>query len=167
MLAFIKFLLLFVEVIVGFLLVGVILLQRSKDSSMGLSFGSGVGETLFGARAGNVLQKITVVLAAIFFVGTIILARIFTTGGGTVAALPSAPAGRGGAPAAAAPAAPGTQDAAQPSAANFGVQPSAAPASPMAAAPAEPVPASVTAPVESPTPAPVAPIEVSPLPPKP
>ena len=55
-----------------------ILLQRSKDQGLGLAFGSGMGESLFGAQAVNVLVKITITLAIIFFLNTIILARIFS-----------------------------------------------------------------------------------------
>jgi preprotein translocase subunit SecG len=74
----IKVLLIIVEVICGLLLVGVILLQKSKSEGLGLAFGSGMGETLFGSRAGNVLTKITVVLAIIFMVTTSLLAAVFT-----------------------------------------------------------------------------------------
>ena len=64
--------------IVAFLLIGVVLLQRSKDQGLGLAFGSGMGETLFGSQAVNVLVKITIVLSIIFFLNTMILARMFS-----------------------------------------------------------------------------------------
>ena len=73
------YLLIAIEVIVGLLLIGVILLQRSKDQGLGLAFGAGMGESLFGSQAVNVLIKITVVLACIFFLNTMILARLMRT----------------------------------------------------------------------------------------
>jgi len=72
------YLLIIVEVIIGLLLIGLILLQRSKDQGLGLAFGAGMGESLFGSQAVNVLVKITVVLAAVFFLNTMILARLVT-----------------------------------------------------------------------------------------
>lgn len=64
------FLILFV--IVCFLLVLIILLQSSKASGMEL-FGSG-NQNVFGAQAGDILTKITSILATLFFLGTIGLA---------------------------------------------------------------------------------------------
>ena len=58
--------LIMVEVVCSLLLIGVILLQKSKSEGLGLAFGSGMGESLFGSRAGNVLTKITVTLAMVF-----------------------------------------------------------------------------------------------------
>lgn len=74
----IRVLLILVEVVCCLLLVGVILLQKSKSEGLGLAFGSGMGETLFGSRAGNVLTKITVTLALVFLVNTAILGMLFT-----------------------------------------------------------------------------------------
>ena len=54
-----KFVLLTIEVIVGIMLVGVVLIQKSRDQGLGLAFGSGMGESLFGARTGNVMMKTT------------------------------------------------------------------------------------------------------------
>jgi len=70
------YLCLVVEVICCLLLVGVILLQRSKSQGAGLAFGAGMGETLFGAQAGNVLTKTTVILAIVFLVNTTVLAML-------------------------------------------------------------------------------------------
>ena len=50
----------FVEVVVCFLLGGVILLQKPKDGGMGGIIGGGMGEALFGAQMGNVLTKTTI-----------------------------------------------------------------------------------------------------------
>ena len=52
-----KSLLLIVLVISSIALIGLILLQRSKSEGLGLAFGASTGESLFGARAGNVLSK--------------------------------------------------------------------------------------------------------------
>jgi len=65
--------LVFVEVVTCVLLVCIILLQKSKGGGMGLAFGAGVGEALFGAQAGNILTKTTAVLAVVFLVNTTIL----------------------------------------------------------------------------------------------
>ncbi|HMP77226.1 MAG TPA: preprotein translocase subunit SecG [Kiritimatiellia bacterium] len=73
-----RILLILVEVVTCLLLVGVILLQKSKSEGLGLAFGAGVGETLFGSRAGNVLTKITVTLALVFLVNTALLGMVFT-----------------------------------------------------------------------------------------
>jgi preprotein translocase subunit SecG len=75
----VRYILLVVEVVVAILLVATILLQRSKDQGLGLAFGGGMGESLFGAQAVNVLVKITITLAVIFFLNTIILARMFAS----------------------------------------------------------------------------------------
>ena len=87
------YLLLVVEIIVALLLVGVILLQRSKDQGLGLALGSGMGESLFGSQAVNVLMKITIALAVVFFLCTMALARITarTGRGGFEAAVPKRP----------------------------------------------------------------------------
>ncbi len=70
---FIKGLLIFIEIATALLLIGFILLQKTKDEGLGLAFGAGVGESLFGSRAGNVLTKITIGLAVVFLADTLIL----------------------------------------------------------------------------------------------
>ncbi len=62
-----------VEVLVCVLLVGVILLQRSKGSGAGVSFGGGMGEAIFGAQMGDVLTRTTVILGIVFLVNTLVL----------------------------------------------------------------------------------------------
>lgn len=79
--------LLIVEVLAALLLIVVILAQKSKDQGLGMAFGSGVGESLFGSRAGNVLTRMTVTLAAVFMATTFVLGMLFArgkTGGGSV-----------------------------------------------------------------------------------
>lgn len=76
--AAIKILLILIEVICGLLLVGVILLQKSKGEGLGMAFGAEMGESIFGARASNVLVKITVWLGVIFLLNTVILATLYS-----------------------------------------------------------------------------------------
>jgi len=69
------YLLCVVEVVVCLLLIGVILLQRSKEGgAAGLGIGGGMGEALFGAQMGNVLTRATVILGFIFLTNTLALA---------------------------------------------------------------------------------------------
>ncbi len=67
-----------VEVITSFLLIAVILVQKTKSEGLGLAFGSGMGETLFGSRAGNVLTRLTIILTAIFLANTLVLGALFS-----------------------------------------------------------------------------------------
>ena len=53
-------------------------MQKTKSEGLGLAFGAGVGETLFGSRAGNVLTRITVVLGIVFLANTLVLAIIYS-----------------------------------------------------------------------------------------
>ena len=79
--------LLIVEVLAAFLLIVVILAQKSKDQGLGMAFGGGMGESLFGSRAGNVLTRMTITLAVVFMVTTILLGILFargTAGSGSV-----------------------------------------------------------------------------------
>lgn len=109
MLGIFRVVLLLVEVISSLLLIALILVQKSRDQGLGLAFGSGMGETLFGSRAGNVLTKMTVVLSIVFLANTTLLCVVFsrseapTSLMSQVGAAPMAPAG---APAAAPESAP-------------------------------------------------------------
>ena len=131
-----------IEVLASVLLVGVILLQKSKDEGLGLAFGAGVGETLFGSRAGNVLTKITVGLAAVFLANTLLIGYLMS---GNVthrsvtdrlpfenAAPPPAPAPSPESPAAGTESAPETTPTASPA---QPAAPSPTPAAPVPAAP--------------------------------
>lgn len=84
MIPILKVVLMIVEVFSGILLIGLILVQRSKSQGMGLAFGGAMGESLFGARAGNVLTRITVVLAVIFLVNTTLLSMMSRGGARSV-----------------------------------------------------------------------------------
>jgi preprotein translocase subunit SecG len=102
-----------VEVAVCLLLIGAILLQRTRGSGMGLSIGSGVGEAVFGAQAGNVLTKASVVLGIVFLVNTVVLSLLV----GQRAGGRSLMSGSDGTPTSSAPAAPvpgGSESPAQP-----------------------------------------------------
>ena len=142
--------LIIIEVFSSVLLIGVILLQKAKDEGLGLAFGAAMGETLFGARAGNVLTKITIGLAVVFLVNTLLIGLTTAgTGGGPRSVVDSLPA---------APAAPMQPSA--PMAPMAGGEPSApatAPQSaPLTAPVSVPAPAPVTIPVPAPAPAPAA-----------
>jgi preprotein translocase subunit SecG len=57
----------------------VILMQRSKQEGLGAAFGGGITESVWGAQTSNVLVKATCILAATFFIVSILLARLYTT----------------------------------------------------------------------------------------
>jgi preprotein translocase subunit SecG len=65
-----------IEVIVCFLLGGIVMLQKPKDGGLGVSFGGGMGEALFGAQMGNVLTRGTIILGAVFLLNTLALSRL-------------------------------------------------------------------------------------------
>lgn len=69
------------EAIVCFLLIGIVLIQRTKGQGAGLSFGGGA-EAVFGAQMGNVLTRATVVLAVLFLANTTLLTVLRPNGGG-------------------------------------------------------------------------------------
>jgi len=69
--------LIIVEVIVCLLLIGLVLIQKARGEGLGLAFGSGMGETLFGSRAGNVLTKATIGFGIAFLVNTLVLALVY------------------------------------------------------------------------------------------
>ncbi len=74
---FLKALLLVVLVLSCLMLIGLILLQKTKSEGLGMAFGAGTGEMLFGSRAGNVLSKATVILGIVFMVTALILGVLF------------------------------------------------------------------------------------------
>ncbi len=105
-----KGLLIAVELIVSLLLILIILVQPSKSGGGlgGAAFGGGgMGEQLFGARAGNVLTRGTVIFSVIFLVNTLALAVLYTrTAGLRIEAPAPMPVVEQGLPATAAPVAP-------------------------------------------------------------
>ena len=70
--------LLFFFVIVSVLMCLVVLMQRSKQEGLGAAFGGGFTESVWGAQTSQVLVKATVWLAALFFVLSISLARLYS-----------------------------------------------------------------------------------------
>ena len=65
------------EVLISILLIGIILLQKSREQGLGMAFGANVGETLFGSRAGNVLTKGTIILGSLFAVNTLLIGLLY------------------------------------------------------------------------------------------
>lgn len=78
----IRTLLIILEAACSLALIGLILLQKSKSEGLGLAFGGGGGESLFGARAGNVLTRATVGIGILFLVNTLILGMLFAGSAG-------------------------------------------------------------------------------------
>ncbi len=119
-------LILAVQLLSALVMIGLVLVQHGKGADMGASFGSGSSGSLFGATgSANFLSRSTAACATVFFVCTLALTYMGSTGnvrqstGGSV--LDQAPA------AASAPA--------------TGVIPGAAPAVPAPAVPSPAVPA--------------------------
>lgn len=69
----IYFLAIFLFMIVCILLCGVILIQESKSTGMGASFGGDAGDSLFGTGTADVLKKFTAWLSVAFMVACVIL----------------------------------------------------------------------------------------------
>ena len=137
-----------VEVCVCLLLAGIVMLQKPKEGGLGGVIGGGMAEAAFGADAGSVLIKGTVILGTIFLLNTLALARFTSTvHSKSVMNSVEAPA-----PIQQAPVMPAPQMPAAPAA---DAKAPAAPALPaMPAAPAAPAPAKAPAPAAPATPAP-------------
>jgi len=70
-------LLLSLHILVGFCVIGLVLMQHGKGADMGAAFGSGASGSLFGASgSANFLSRVTAVLAAVFFTTSLILTYI-------------------------------------------------------------------------------------------
>jgi preprotein translocase subunit SecG len=67
------------EVVVCLMLVLVVMLQKPKEGGLNTALSGGMGEAVFGADAGNVLIRTTVVLGVIFLLNTLVLARLTST----------------------------------------------------------------------------------------
>lgn len=72
----IRSILLAFEILICLLLIGIVLIQRSKGGGLGAEFGGGSGSQIFGSRTGNVLTKGTIILSIAFFANTMVLAMI-------------------------------------------------------------------------------------------
>ncbi len=69
--------LLILLLIVAVSLIGLIMLQQGKGADMGASFGAGASATLFGSSgSGNFMTRMTAVLAALFFIISLVLGNI-------------------------------------------------------------------------------------------
>ena len=120
-----------VEVVVCLLLAGIVLLQKPKEGGLGGVIGGGMAEAAFGADAGNVLIKGTIILGAVFLLNTLALARFTSTvNSKSVMRDVDAPAQQAQAPVMPAPEMPAAAPAAP-------VTPAPAPAAPAPAAPAK------------------------------
>ncbi len=78
MLNFIIGMLFALVILCALLLIGVILIQQSKSGGGLAVMGGGMTESVLGAAAGNVITRITVVLATVFMVSTFLLAIMIT-----------------------------------------------------------------------------------------
>lgn len=66
--------LLIFQVLLGLTIIGLVLLQQGKGADMGAAFGAGSSGTVFGASGGgSFLTRTTGVLAALFFINSILL----------------------------------------------------------------------------------------------
>lgn len=68
-------LVLVVHILVALAIIGLVLMQHGKGADMGAAFGSGASGSLFGASgSANFLSRTTAILAAAFFVTSLVLA---------------------------------------------------------------------------------------------
>ncbi|MGA2776308.1 MAG: preprotein translocase subunit SecG [Steroidobacteraceae bacterium] len=68
-----------VHVLLAFMIVLLVLVQRGKGAEAGAGFGSGASGTVFGARGTSTLfSRLTAVFAALFFVTSLTLAYVGT-----------------------------------------------------------------------------------------
>jgi preprotein translocase subunit SecG len=81
-------LILMVQMLSALAMIGLILIQHGKGADMGAAFGSGGSGSLFGATgSANFMSRTTAVLAAVFFVCTLLLAyfgKLAPTASGSV-----------------------------------------------------------------------------------
>lgn len=66
-----------VHVLVALAIIGLVLMQHGKGADMGAAFGSGASGSVFGSSgSANFLSRSTGVLAAVFFVTSLVLAHV-------------------------------------------------------------------------------------------
>ena len=71
--------LLIVQILVAISLIALVLLQHGKGADMGAAFGAGASGTVFGSRgSASFLTRVTAVLAAAFFLNSMVLAYMGT-----------------------------------------------------------------------------------------
>lgn len=63
-----------IQVLLGLGIIGLVLLQQGKGADMGAAFGAGASGSVFGSRGGgSFFSRMTGVLAAAFFVNSVLL----------------------------------------------------------------------------------------------
>lgn len=86
------------QIVIGLVIIGLVLLQHGKGADMGSGFGGGSSGSLFGASgSANFLSRTTAVLATIFFACSLALGYLVThyrptESGGVMSEVKSAPA---------------------------------------------------------------------------
>lgn len=66
-----------IDVLIAAGLIGLVLIQQGKGANAGAAFGSGASGTVFGARgSASFLTRATAVLAALFFINSLVLAYL-------------------------------------------------------------------------------------------
>lgn len=76
--------LLIILLIAAISLISLIMLQQGKGADMGASFGAGASATLFGSSgSGNFMTRMTGILAAVFFIVSLILGNMTANKYGT------------------------------------------------------------------------------------
>jgi preprotein translocase subunit SecG len=66
-----------IDVLIAAGLIGLVLIQQGKGAGMGAAFGAGASGTVFGSRgSASFLSRSTAVLAALFFINSIVLAYL-------------------------------------------------------------------------------------------
>ena len=70
---FLYYLSIFMFLFLCFILCLVILMQESKSTGLGASFGGEQADSLFGTSTADVLKTLTAYLAAVFMIGCVIL----------------------------------------------------------------------------------------------
>jgi preprotein translocase subunit SecG len=69
--------LVFLLVLVAIAIIALVLLQQGKGADIGAAFGSGASNSVFGSQgSGSFLMRLTLILAAVFFIICIVLTRI-------------------------------------------------------------------------------------------
>ena len=67
-------LLIFIQFFLSIILIGIVLMQKGKGASMGVSFGAGASETVFGSTGTMpFLAKLTWILGILFVVNTFLI----------------------------------------------------------------------------------------------
>ena len=82
-----------IHLVLAIALVGVVLLQRSEGGALGMGGGGGggMGGFMTGRSTANLLTRTTAVLAALFIVTSLVLAKLSGTAGAPPSLLDDAP----------------------------------------------------------------------------